>query len=819
MGQGVANLGAAQLILNINETGVSATGNYSSVAWSFYMNCGNGSSWNSNPTSWSANISGVGYSGTYTFDFRSTNSVLIAATSLNVGHAADGTLASSGSASTGYTGTSAIGGPGSVGANYWGSNIAPQPPTNVRIGTRATTSIQLLFAGPASGSSPATYIVQIANNSGFSGYTQYSNGSGNITMSGLQPGTNYWVRVLSQNASGNSSWVTVSSSTLVGPPGAPTGLSPANITPTAMDVSWTAPSNVGGPNGGLTGWQLDYSLDSSFASGVTTITDSGTWAATTHLSGLLPGNTYYIRVRAESAGGYGPNSATLSQTTLPSTPPTAAATPGVSGRNVSIALTPPSGVTGVDSWKVNLTDTVTNVTTAYTSPSSPLVINGLTPGRAYTYSAAAVIGSYTSPYSTAQSTTMPSPSTAPGSYWDGAKAASADTTYGWTGAADVSTSTATVKAVAGWVVGGFSAPALAVMARASGGFAGTYCGQVTVIRDLAVLAVNSVNPSVRASMIGTSAPYTAAVQPNTTYDSSLYIDTDRDLLMAAEVTWLTSAFAVISRQAGTPVLVHGVDGFTRMNVTAVSPANAAYAIVGAIDVNDGSGRWSQLKSGDVFRVDAAMIMLGSILPYFDGDSADTPYAQYDWLGTANQSVSTLTPLTPVSVDPLADPDVTPIPPAPQPPEIPNEGIIEVATWRRYWVSIPADQIAAFLTEVPSIQLTTGASDTRQVRIRVYENPNGLTPDVFDSSSWVSEQIVSYIPANTEMLIDGVAERVWASIAGGATNSADHLLYGTGGVPATWPVLNCGQAYLMSFDTPLSSPSNNLTVDVSLTRRM
>ena len=143
----------------------------------------------------------------------------------------------------------------------------------------------------------------------------------------------------------------------------------------------------------------------------------------------------------------------------------------------------------------------------------------------------------------------------------------------------------------------------------------------------------------------------------------------------------------------------------------------------------------------------------------------------------------------------------------------------MATWRRYWAAIPADQIAAKLAEVPTLTLSTGAVAERQVRIRVYENPNGLTPDVFDSSSWVSEQIVSYIPPNTQMLIDGVAERVWASVAGGDSTAADHLLYGTGGVPATWPVLGCGIAYLMSFDTPLESPSNNLTVDVSLTRRM
>ena len=586
MGQGVANLGAAQLILNINETGVSATGNYSSVAWSFYMNCGNGSSWNSDPTSWSANISGVGYSGTYTFDFRSTNSKLIAATSLNVGHAANGTLNSSGSASTGYTGTSAIGGPGSVGASYSGSNIAPQPPTSVRIGTRTNTSLQLLFNGPGSGSSPARYIYQWANNSGFSGATQGpATGSGDNTISGLQPGTNYWVRVLSQNDSGNSGWVTVATSTTVGVPGAPTGVTPSNITPTEMDVAWAAPSNVGGPNGGLTGWQLDYSLDSSFATGVTTITDGGAWGTTTHLSGLLPGNTYYVRVRAESSAGYGANSATLSQTTLPSTPPTIAVAPNVSGKGAVVTLTPPSGVTGVSSWVIKVTDTVTGTTTEYDPTSSPYTVNGLTPGRLYSYIAAAVIGAYTSPFSAPVTATQPSPSTAPGSYWDGAKADTADQDYGWAGSADVSVSTAKGKGVLGWLAAPVSTGSV-VLARSTGAPAAAapqpYGATMTVLADLAATV-----PSARIGMQG-AAPYWSAVQPDTPYNGSIHVNPAKDLTLAAELSWYTAAGALISRSAGGAVRVLDTDDWVRVDVTAKSPSNAAFATVAAVDATTGN---------------------------------------------------------------------------------------------------------------------------------------------------------------------------------------------------------------------------------------
>ncbi len=815
MPQFVAGLGAAQLILNVSEAGLSSTGNYSTFAWSFYMNCGNGVSWNANPTSYSANIAGYGYSGTYTFDFRTTNSKLIAAATTGaVSHAANGTLGTSGSATTGNTGTSAIGGPGSVSGSFIGSNIPPQNPVSVHIGTRTTTSVQLLFVGASSGSTPSNYIVQIANNASFTSPTQYNNLSGNITMSSLAAGTNYWVRVLAQNASGNSGWVTVATSTLVDVPGAPTGITPSAVTPTSMHIAWTAPTFVGGPNGGLTGWQLDYSLVSDFSSGVTTITDGGTWGTSTDLSGLAPGNTYYIRVRAKSSAGYGANSSTLSQTTLPSTPPVVTVAPALSGKSSVVTLTPPSGVTGVDSWKIKVTDTVTAVTTEYDPITQPYTVTGMTPGRLYSYTAAAVIGAYTSPYSTPITATQPLPSTNPGAYFDGAKTDTNDTDFGWTGTADVSTSTAKGKGILGWSAAPVTTGAV-VLARSTGAPADAapqpYGATMTVLADLA-----NTTPSFRLGMIA-SAPYWSAVQPSTPYNGSIFVDTYRDLRLAIEISWYTAGGALISRSTGPGLVVLGTDGFTRVSGTVVSPDTAAFATLALVNAS-GTGS-SQIIAGDQITVDASMIMLNALQPYFDGATVDTAYAQYDWLGTANQSTSTWTPLTPTSVDPLADPDIDPVPPAPVPPSIPNEGIIEVGTWRRYWVSIPADQVASFLTEVPTIALATSSVSERQVRIRVYENPLGQTPDVFDSSSWVSEQIISYIPPNTEMLIDGVAERVWASVNGGASTSADHLLYGTGGVPATWPVLSCGIGYLMSFDTPLDSPSNNLTIDLSLTRRM
>src|SRR5690606_33389332 len=103
--------------------------------------------------------------------------------------------------------------------------------------------------------------------------------------------------------------------------------------------------------------------------------------------------------------------------------------------------------------------------------------------------------------------------------------------------------------------------------------------------------------------------------------------------------------------------------------------------------------------------------------------------------------------------------------------------------------------------------------------RVYRNPDALDPASFPATDWEAEQIVSYIPASTVLTLDGVAQRVWAEVNGGEPISADRLLYGSGGGPASWPVLSCGTAYLLSFDVPLDAPEGNLSVDVALTTRM
>jgi hypothetical protein len=115
--------GGTILRLTVNEQSVDVNNNQSTLVWSLQLIKGSYSSWTSTPIGWSANIGGVGYSGAYTFDFRSESSHLIAQTTTVLNHDVNGDLHITVSGHTDYTGTS-VGGPTDAVATFDGTHIA-----------------------------------------------------------------------------------------------------------------------------------------------------------------------------------------------------------------------------------------------------------------------------------------------------------------------------------------------------------------------------------------------------------------------------------------------------------------------------------------------------------------------------------------------------------------------------------------------------------------------------------------------------------------------------------------------------------------------
>lgn len=87
----------------------------------------------------------------------------------------------------------------------------------------------------------------------------------------------------------------------------------------------------------------------------------------------------------------------------------------------------------------------------------------------------------------------------------------------------------------------------------------------------------------------------------------------------------------------------------------------------------------------------------------------------------------------------------------------------------------------------------------------------------DPCGWCSEFILSYLPANSELTVDGLTRSAYTTLTNGAIKQASHLLYATNGAPMSWPSLSCGIQYVMSVDVPQGTQPN-LKVSLALTRQ-
>jgi hypothetical protein len=587
-------------------------------------------------------------------------------------------------------------------------------------------------------------------------------------------------------------------------------------TPVGMRVTWVAPASNGSA---ITAYDVQWSPNADMTGG--TIVTVGN-VLTTVLTGMPPQKLHYVRVRAVNARGASTYSGTKSLSTLPAGPPVLVVASSPSGSQATLTFAPPGGVTGVTKyvWERRATGTTTPVATGESTEISVVVTN-LVPGNSYDWRAIAHIGTYVTTASEWLTLKQAKPNTNAGDYFDGSSTDSADIDYSWTGTADRTTSLATAQGVAGWDVPSTAGGSI-VMYRVTAGIFSAFAARVQV-------NVDTTGAGMRAGQENSSS-YRTEVTAGATYVGSLHVRPSRSQRLAAEISYYNAANAVINpRVLGAATVVPG-ETWARIVTGGIAPTDATWAVVRVIDVT-GDG-WSKWLAGDTMDLDGGMISLNEEFPYFDGDTLSDGTYLYDWTDAPNASVSTRTPvgteagaympelggLFLPSALAITDPDCAPVPTPPRPPSVPSDCIENVGVWRRYYTEIPADLVPDWMDVVPTLDITTGSKAARQVRIRYYPNPDGLIPTEVDTSSWISEQIISYMPARTLLIIDGVTQHVWAEVNGSDPISADHLLYGTNGKPATWPVLSCGIAYLVSVDVPIAEPAGNVVIEASLTAR-
>ena len=221
----------------------------------------------------------------------------------------------------------------------------PGPPGTPTATTCTNAQSVLSWTAPANdgGSTITDYVVQYSTSATFASsvttFADGTTGSTGATVTGLTNGTPYYFRVAAVNAYGTSSYSGIS--TVITPatvPNAPTSVVGTSHTNGESSVSWVAPSGAGtGGNGPPFTYTVQYSTSATFASAVTTF---GTTSSSSPLivNGLTNGTTYYFRVKATNCAGDSSYS-TISAGAVPSTVPSAPATPTVNALDAGDTIT------------------------------------------------------------------------------------------------------------------------------------------------------------------------------------------------------------------------------------------------------------------------------------------------------------------------------------------------------------------------------------------------------------------------------------------------------------------------------------------------
>lgn len=278
---GTGTAGTLRLIVNlVSQDSVADT---TTVAWELHILCGNHTSFQLSAKAWGATILGTGYSGTFTFDFRSATDVLIASGTTTVSANPDGTPVGTGvSGNIASTSTSGIGGPTTVSGTFI-------PPTIPRA-TQPTVS-------PTFGNTGATYAIDVSTVAssafyhdfyysldGGSTYTSlFSNVPATTTSENwtpahtLLPNSTNVTAILRVDTRSSSGGTIIGSKTVSLPLTVPASVKPAISAVSFVDAQVSSPdipTLMGGSGRFVQGWTKLKPTVTSAGSGGSTITDN-----------------------------------------------------------------------------------------------------------------------------------------------------------------------------------------------------------------------------------------------------------------------------------------------------------------------------------------------------------------------------------------------------------------------------------------------------------------------------------------------------------------------------------------------------------------
>ncbi len=196
--------------------------------------------------------------------------------------------------------------PGAVGADA---------PASLAVGSVTANGARVTWSRVAATHKVTGYVVELSTDGKKWSVVSNTSTSTSATLSRLNPGTNYQVRVAAINSAGKGNVALESFTTLPTVAGVPTTLSALEIHESGFTLNWNAPLSTGGStisdyrieiNGGGFSWS---NIDHPVSSNTSLV-----------IRGLSPAVKYSLRVKSVNAAGVSKASRTLSVTTKPTLP-------------------------------------------------------------------------------------------------------------------------------------------------------------------------------------------------------------------------------------------------------------------------------------------------------------------------------------------------------------------------------------------------------------------------------------------------------------------------------------------------------------------
>lgn len=171
-----------------------------------------------------------------------------------------------------------------------------------------------------------------------------------------------------------------------------------------------------------------------------------------------------------------------------------------------------------------------------------------------------------------------------------------------------------------------------------------------------------------------------------------------------------------------------------------------------------------------------------------------------------------TDVMPCATDPECPrPAVPEVPQAPIDPCYPTD---DFEAYRQI-VSVDGLSVPSWLDLVPVITINAGSSDLRNVTVRFYNNPLGLSCDdliTVDPCQACTDITVLFVPSGGQTVIDGRTSRAQTICIGGDVDVP--ALYGPGGRTFSWPSFSCGYGLCIESSAAVGADVDaNITVEL------